>query len=88
VKPGRYTSVPVTIEAMRWTGENSRDVIDWIVDNGGAVQWTSGEPQVLEITTLEGDMSVSLGGWIILGTEGEFYPCKDSVFRRRYREAE
>lgn len=36
------------------------------------------------IDTLEGTMTALPGDWIIRVTEGEFYPCKDSVFQRKY----
>ena len=32
------------------------------------------------IRTLEGDMKVSLGDWVIRGTRGEFYPLKPGQF--------
>lgn len=34
----------------------------------------------LVIRTLEGDMKVSDGDWIIRGTRDEFYPCKPGPF--------
>lgn len=38
----------------------------------------------LVIRTLEGDMSVTYGDWIIKGTAGEFYPCKPDIFNNIY----
>lgn len=54
--------------------------------------WTdaSGAPVMLErpahivIGTLEGKMKLEKDAWLIQGTEDEFYPCKDSVFQRKY----
>ena len=43
------------------------------------------ETEGLYIQTLEGRMKASPGDWIIRGTEGEFYPCKPSVFERKYK---
>ncbi len=40
------------------------------------------EPGIVK--TLEGDMLASKGDWLIKGIEGELYPCKDSVFRKKY----
>lgn len=40
------------------------------------------------VTTLEGPLTIRPGDWLIQGTEGEFYPCKDSVFRRKYEACE
>lgn len=37
------------------------------------------------VETLEGTMQGNAGDWLIEGTEGENYPCKDSVFRRKYK---
>lgn len=42
----------------------------------------------LLIGTLEGTMTANAGDWIIRGTEGELYPCKPSVFERKYEPAE
>jgi hypothetical protein len=36
------------------------------------------------IKTLEGDMMVSEGDYIIRGIEGELYPCKASIFEKTY----
>lgn len=38
----------------------------------------------LLIHTLEGDMRVSEGDWIIKGLRGEFYPCKPDIFEKSY----
>ena len=38
------------------------------------------------IHTLEGDMRVSSGDWIIRGVQGEFYPCKPDIFKATYEE--
>ena len=37
-----------------------------------------------EISTPEGIMKGSIGDWLIEGTEGEKYPCKDIVFKKKY----
>lgn len=39
------------------------------------------------IRTLEGDMKVSLGDYVIRGVQGEFYPCKPPVFESTYEPA-
>lgn len=36
------------------------------------------------IETLEGQMRVSPGDWIITGVHGEFYPCKPEIFAATY----
>ena len=36
------------------------------------------------IETLEGDMDVQIGDWIITGIQGEHYPCKPDIFAATY----
>jgi hypothetical protein len=42
----------------------------------------------LVIRTLEGDMQVSSGDYVIRGVNGEFYPCKPDIFAKTYEEAQ
>lgn len=39
------------------------------------------------IHTLEGELRVSPGDWIITGVEGEKYPCKPHIFQQTYEPA-
>lgn len=36
------------------------------------------------VKTLEGDLTVSPGDWIITGVAGEKYPCKPDIFEATY----
>lgn len=38
----------------------------------------------LVIRTLEGDMLLGLGSWLMRGIAGEFYPCADDIFQKTY----
>jgi len=38
------------------------------------------------IRTLEGQIRVTLGDWIITGIKGERYPCKPDIFEATYEE--
>lgn len=40
------------------------------------------------IRTLEGEMKVSDGDWIIQGVFGEYYPCKPDIFEKTYELVE
>ena len=40
------------------------------------------------IDTLEGQMRICEGDWIIRGVNGEFYPCKPDIFEATYEEVE
>lgn len=38
----------------------------------------------ITIATLEGDMTISMGDYIIRGIEGDLYPCKERIFNATY----
>ena len=40
----------------------------------------------IKIHTLEGEYTASPGDIIIKGVEGEFYPCKQNIFKKTYDE--
>lgn len=62
---------PEEVEALQWNGYNY-----------GAINKFLGEN--LYIRTLEGDMLLTEGDFIIKGIEGEFYPCKENIFYQTY----
>lgn len=45
-------------------------------------------PKRFRIETLEGEMAVADGDWIITGVKGERYPCKPDIFVTTYEPAE
>ena len=85
-----YRKRPVVIEAIQWTGDNLREVIDAIGLHESARKWTWEEYAAvvardgLKIFTLEGPLMASIGDWIIKGVKGEFYPCKPDIFAATY----
>ena len=92
-----FTKKPVTIQAIQWTGDNLREVIAFTDGPPGppdtrtthaGMAWEAYTDLVardgLKIYTLEGKMLASPGDWIIRGVKGEYYPCKDEIFRLTY----
>jgi len=77
-----YRKKPVVIEAMLYTGENMFEIVNWI----GSASTYRLSPRLLNIHTLEGDMTVNEGDWVIRGVQGEFYPCKPDIFDATYEE--
>lgn len=79
----RYVSRPVQIDAKQFKCFTTAvDIIAWAEKEGvSGMYFESGN---LYIPTLEGMMRADVGDWIICGTMGEFYPCKDRVFRMKY----
>jgi hypothetical protein len=83
----KFRSKVVDIEAVQYTGgiHSADKTIAWAIEKGvgpGMRYVRLGD--TIDIPTSEGVMSASRGDWIICGTEGEFYPCKPSVFERKY----
>ena len=79
----KYVKRPVVIEAQQFKFSNGVDIASWCGGTylGGAT--TGGGPEV-RIHTLEGDMTASVGDYVIRGVQGEFYPCKPSIFEATY----
>ena len=93
----KFRKKPVVIEAIRWTGDNLKEIIAFTGFTGlhpSAEKWTWGEyEQVvaydgLKIFTLEGKMNADVGDWIIKGVKGEHYPCKNDIFEATYERVE
>jgi hypothetical protein len=88
-KPYRWRKKPVVVDAFRW----------WpgVCFPEPAFRELHGKAEVighdrapehhLTIKTLEGVMRAEPGDWIIRGGEGEFYPCKPSIFDKSYEAA-
>ena len=83
--PKTYRKKPVTIEAVQLTPENGPAVWEWADSKPHYAP--DGTIDGLTILTLEGRMFARFGDWIIRGVAGEFYPCRDDVFRKTYEEA-
>lgn len=84
----RYRKKPVEIDAFRWDGKQlaANNCPDWIwtAPNLCTVTSTKKPKLTLCIETLEGEMAVIKGDWIIRGVAGELYPCKDAIFAATY----
>lgn len=78
---------PVEIQALRWTGSNQAEVADFMGASPAFGTDLEGAAWV-EIETLEGVMRANKGDWIIRGVRGEFYPCRDDIFRATYERVE
>lgn len=81
----KYRKKPVVIEAMQFTDESKDQCFNFVTCNKYAKTDTPGQP-ILIIQTLEGEMAVKFGDWIIKGVAGEFYPCKDDIFEQTYEK--
>ena len=76
----KYRKKPVVVEAVRWTGENREEIIDFCEEND---LWSS-DRKVLFIDGIDDIMYARIGDYIIKGVNGEFYPCKPDAFAKTY----
>ena len=76
----QFRKKPVVIEAVQWTGENVKEMMDFMAWCNAAHDERTG----LTIHTLEGNHHASPGDFIIQGIKGEFYPCKPDIFAATY----
>lgn len=89
----KFRARPIVIEAVQLTKQLAENRLFWPewmrghdstatqMDRPSGVWWVS-------IDTPEGRMRADVGDWIIRGTEGELYPCKPSIFARKYEAVE
>lgn len=75
-----YKKKPVVISAVKWTGDNLKEVMDFM--NGKAMVKCGN----IIIPTLEGTMAAEVGSYIIKGVKGEYYPCRGDIFEDTYEE--
>jgi len=79
----RYVKKPIEVEAVQWTGNNRPEIWDFCSLCYFNTDMESGELKLI-IQTLEGNMGASIGDFIIKGIKGEFYACKEDIFKLTY----
>ncbi len=86
----KYRKKPVEVEAMKFTGENYKEIRDW---TGGTKDRTvaldsKNDGLRVKIRTLEGTMEAKEGDYIVKGVKGEFYPVKPEIFHETYEQVD
>ena len=92
IRGGRmqFRKKPIINEAVQWTGDNLREIIDFTGLHPSAQKWTWEEYEEvvkregLKVFTLEGPLLASLGDYIMRGVNGEFYPIKPDILAKTY----
>lgn len=87
----KYKKKPVIIDALCWTGLNPAEIMDFVgkdliveTYDAGYQAGATSLAISFKIRTLEGNMNISIGDYIIKGVQGEFYPCKPDIFKETY----
>lgn len=84
----RFRKKPVVIDAWKFDG-TFKSALPLIKLGAPDVHFAGAEHDgVLQIDTLEGQMTASAGDWIIRGVKGELYPCKPDIFAATYEPAD
>lgn len=86
----KYRKKPVVIEAFRFKDDYPDTIIALQNFMGREIRVSYENPgkPVVKIETLEGVMDASIGDYIIMGVNGEFYPCKPDIFEKTYERVE
>lgn len=80
-----YRKKPVVIQAVQWNGDNVSEIVSFC-DKCYLKPSTYANKHVLSIVTLEGTMVATESDYIIKGVDGEFYPCKKTIFEKTYED--
>jgi len=91
----QYRKKLVVIDAIQFLGfskENGQVELserpDWLISEFGRKILFFDKPNTLTVKTLEGNMNVSIGDFIIKGVNSEFYPCKPDIFGKTYEKVD
>ncbi len=83
----KYRKKPVVIEALQY-GPYSAPTVELLMFLTQSGREVSTCDDGIQIHTLEGIMTASVGDYIIKGISGEFYPCKPDIFHKTYDAVE
>lgn len=83
----KFRKKPVMVEALRYDGTNNEELEDF-AESSIVFRDIMSDNMTVYIDTLEGEMKVSKGDYVIKGVKGEFYPCKPDIFDKSYEEVE
>lgn len=84
----KFRKKPVVVEAWQCLPANGEPP-QWALDASMCSnKWPGAVTVITAVRTLEGQMSVSHGDWLIRGVKGEVYPCKPDIFAATYEPVE
>ena len=91
----KYHSMREVLKAVQMTEERWIDNFEWpewlnearwVTTKGIPGSFYTTKEGELFLNTIRGPVTVSVGDWIIKGSDGELHLCSDSAFRAEYEE--
>lgn len=82
----RFRSKPCEIDALKITEENADKIMEFVGADRERVSLVKSAHRLfaLGVWTQHGQVLAGVGDWLIRGTRGEYYPCKNEVFIEKY----
>jgi len=91
----KYRKKPIVIEAIQFDGNNYDETMKFGDNNfmqpffvknvnPNEINGELVNDPTIFIKTLEGNMRISVGDYVIKGIKGEYYPCKPDIFLDTY----
>ena len=78
----KFRKKPIVVEAVQYFKGVEIDGLEFNWDNNPMT------PDEVTVVTPEGRVGVSEGSWVVIGVNGELYPCKDDIFQKTYEPVE
>lgn len=80
----KVRKIPVEVEAVQYDGSEKSILEIFALRNSNSTAVIRSVDGGMRIRTLEGEMRVSKGDFVIRGIKGELYPCKPDIFEKTY----
>lgn len=78
----KFRKKPIIIEAIQFIPSTLNKIQEILGADTLFSHPTGG--YFFKIPTLEGAMELRYDNWLIKGSEGEYYPCRDDIFKAIY----
>lgn len=79
----KYKKKAVVIEAVQYSVDKINDIVDFVGEENVLIDLDGARTF---IRTLDGDMPVSEGDYVIKEVNGGFYTCKPDIFEKTYEK--
>ena len=82
----KFRKKPIEVDAIKFEPPVIGNLTVYLKKLGVLMSKSESGKIYYSIHTLEGDMFLKSGDWIITGVKGEHYPCKPDIFEMTYEK--